>query len=194
MKLYYAPGACSLADHIAMHEAGLNFDRVKVDLKAKLTENNTPFNDINPKGYVPVLEFDDGKRLTENIAILYWVAQQAPALAPSGDDGKLRLIEMLAFISTEIHKQFGRVFRPAADAEATAAREKIGQRFALIATMLRGDYLFSNDVSVADAYLFTMLTWARKMNVDMPAELQAFYQRMRERPAVKLAFEHEGLE
>ncbi|SAL84527.1 glutathione S-transferase domain-containing protein [Caballeronia arvi] len=194
MKLYYAPGACSLADHIAMHEAGLNFDRVKVDLKAKLTENNTPFNDINPKGYVPVLEFDDGKRLTENIAILFWVAQQAPSLAPSGDDGKLRLIEMLAFISTEIHKQFGRVFRPSADAEATAAREKIAQRFALIATMLRGDYLFGKDVSVADAYLFTMLTWARKMNVDMPAELQAFYQRMRERPAVKLAFEHEGLE
>ncbi|MDR5781173.1 glutathione binding-like protein [Caballeronia sp. LZ065] len=143
---------------------------------------------------MPVLELDDGKRLTENIAILCWVPQRAPSLAPSGDDGKLRLIEMLAFISTEIHKQFGRVFRPAADAEATAAREKIGQRFALIATMLRGDYLFGNEVSAADAYLFTMLTWARKMNVDMPAELQAFYHRMRERPAVKLAFEHEGLE
>ncbi|KXU85273.1 glutathione S-transferase [Caballeronia megalochromosomata] len=194
MKLYYAPGACSLADHIAMHEAGLNFDRVKVDLKAKLTEDGTPFGDINPKSYVPVVEFDDGKRLTENIAILWWVAQKAPSLAPSGDDGSLRLLEMLAFISTEIHKQFGRVFRPTSDAEATAAREKIGQRFALIVKMMRGDYLFGDKVSTADAYLFTMLTWAKKTGVDMPSELQAFYQRMRERPAVKLAFEHEGLE
>ncbi|SAK62384.1 glutathione S-transferase domain-containing protein [Caballeronia glebae] len=194
MKLYYSPGACSLADHIAMHEAGLDFDRVKVDLKTKLTESGTPFGDINPKGYVPVVEFDDGKRLTENIAILSWVAQKKPSLAPSGEDGGLRLLEMLAFISTEIHKQFGRVFRPTSDAEASAAREKIGQRFALIARTMRGDYLFGNEVSVADAYLFTMLTWAKKMSVDMPAELQGFYKRMRERPAVKLAFEHEGLE
>ncbi|WP_321795788.1 glutathione binding-like protein [Caballeronia sp. J97] len=194
MKLYYAPGACSLADHIAMHEAGLNFDRVKVDLKNKLTEGGEPFSEINPKGYVPVVEFDDGGRLTENIAILWWVAQKAPSLGPFGEDGGMRLLEMLAFISTEIHKQFGRLFRPTSDAEATAARDKIGQRFALIAKMLRGDYLFGDKVSVADAYLFTMLTWARKMGVDMPAELQAFYTRMRERPAVKLAFEHEGLE
>ncbi|SAK77541.1 glutathione S-transferase domain-containing protein [Caballeronia pedi] len=194
MKLYYSPGACSLADHIAMHEAGMNFDRVKVDFKTRLTQDGKPFDDINPKGYVPVVEFDDGKRLTENIAILSWVAQKSPSLAPSGDDGNLRLLETLAFISTEIHKQFGRVFRPSSDAEASAAREKIGQRFALIAKMMRGDYLFGDKMSVADAYLFTMLTWARKMGVDMPAELQAFYARMRERPAVKLAFEHEGLE
>jgi glutathione S-transferase len=122
------------------------------------------------------------------------VSPKTPSLAPSGDDGHLRLLEMLAFISTEIHKQFGRVFRPTSDAEASAAREKIGQRFAYVAKTMRGDYLFGNDVSVADAYLFTMLTWAQKMGVDMPAELQAFYKRMRERPAVKLAFEHEGLE
>lgn len=194
MKLYYSPGACSLADHIAMHEAGLTFDRVKVDLKTKRTEDGKPFDDINPKSYVPVLEFDDGKRVTENIAILWWVAQQAPALAPAGDDGSLRLLETLAFISTEIHKQFGRVFRATSDAEASAAREKIGQRFALAAKMLRGDYLFGDKASVADAYLFTMLTWAQKTGIETPAELQAFYKRMRERPAVKLAFEHEGLE
>ncbi|WP_250866384.1 glutathione binding-like protein [Caballeronia sp. INSB1] len=194
MKLYYAPGACSLADHIAMHEAGLNFDRVKVDLKAKVTEDGTPFAEINPKGYVPVVEFDDGKRLTENVAILWWIAQEAPSLAPSGDDGALRLVETLAFISTEIHKQFARVFRPSSDAEATAAREKIAQRFALVAKTMRGEYLFGDKVSVADAYLFTMLTWAQKMSVELPPELQAFYKRIRERPAVKLAFEHEGLE
>lgn len=194
MKLYLAPGACSLADHIAMHEAGMHFDRVKVDLKNRKTEDGTPFDDINPKGYVPVLEFDDGQRLTENIAILWWVAKRAPQLAPKGDDGNVRLLEMLAFISTEIHKQFGRVFRPACDAEATAAREKIDKRFALVAKLLRGDYLFGDTFSVADAYLFTMLTWAGKMGIETPANLQAFYTRMRERPAVKLAFEHEGLE
>ncbi|SAK65081.1 glutathione binding-like protein [Caballeronia ptereochthonis] len=194
MKLYLSPGACSLADHIAMHEAGMKFDRVKVDLKTRQTEDGRPFDEINPKGYVPVVEFDDGKRLTENIAILWWVAQRAPQLAPSGDDGNLRLLEMLAFISTEIHKQFGRVFRPACDAEAAAAREKIGQRFALASKMMRGDYLFGDAMSVADAYLFTMLTWAKKMGIDAPANLHAFYKRMRERPAVKLAFEHEGLE
>lgn len=194
MKLYFAPGACSLADHIAMHEAGMKFDRVKVDLKTKQTEDGKPFDDINPKSYVPVIEFDDGKRLTENIAILWWVAQQAPQLAPPGADGSLRLLEMLAFISTEIHKQFGRVFRPTSDAEASAAREKLVQRFALISKMMRGDYLFGDSFSVADAYLFTVLTWANKVGIEVPSNLQAFYQRMRERPAVKLAFEHEGLE
>jgi glutathione S-transferase len=194
MKLYLSPGACSLADHIALHEADLDFDRVKVDLKTKQTEDGKPFDEINPKSYVPVLEFDDGKRLTENIAILSWVAQRAPHLAPAGEHGQLRLLEMLAFISTEIHKQFGRVFRASSDAEESAAREKILQRFGLVAKMMQGDYLFGDKASVADAYLFTMLTWARKVGVEAPAKLQAFYDRMRERPAVKLAFEHEGLE
>jgi glutathione S-transferase len=106
----------------------------------------------------------------------------------------MRLLEMLAFISTEIHKQFARLFRPSSDAEANAAKEKIGARFALIASMMKGDYLFGDTMSVADAYLFTVLTWAKKMSVDLPAKLQAFYDRMRERPAVKLAFEHEGLQ
>jgi glutathione S-transferase len=194
MKLYYSPGACSLADHIALHEAGMNFDRVKVDLKNKLTEDGRKFDEINPKSYVPVLELDDGSRLTENIAILSWVARQAPSLAPSGDEHGMRLLEMLAFISTEIHKQFARLFRPSSDAEASAAKEKIGARFALIASMMKGDYLFGDTMSVADAYLFTVLTWAKKMSVDLPAKLEAFYDRMRERPAVKLAFEHEGLQ
>lgn len=193
MKLYYAPGACSLADHIAMHEAGLDFERVKVDLKTKLTEDGRPFDEINPKSYVPVVELDDGRRLTENIAILSWVARQKPALAPSDDEGGTRLLETLAFISTEIHKQFGRVFRPTSDAEASTAREKIGQRFTLIDKMMKGDYLFGESASVADAYLFTMLTWANKMSIEVPAKLKAFYERMRERPAVKLALEHEGI-
>lgn len=101
MKLYYSPGACSLADHIAMHEAEMQFDRVRVDLKTKTTETGQKFDEINPKSYVPTLEFDDGQRLTENVAILSWVAQRKPSLAPSGELGTTRLIEMLAFISTD---------------------------------------------------------------------------------------------
>jgi glutathione S-transferase len=194
MKLYYSPGACSLADHIALHEADISFDRVRVDLKTKLTETGQKFDEVNPKSYVPVLELDDGQRLTENIAILSWVAQQKPALAPSGEHGSLRLLEMLAFISTEIHKQFGRVFKPSADTEATAAREKIGQRFNLIATMMKGDYLFGAEASVADAYLFTMLLWAQKVGIDVPQRLADFAQRMRARPAVQLALKHEGID
>ena len=108
--------------------------------------------------------------------------------------GALRLLEMLAFISTEIHKQFGRVFKPTSDAEASAAREKISQRFRLIGSMLKGDYLFGDEASVADAYLFTMLLWANKVGLEVPQGLADFAQRMHTRPAVQLALKHEGLE
>jgi glutathione S-transferase len=194
MKLYYSPGACSLADHIAMHEAGMTFDRVRVDLKSKLTETGQKFEEINPKGYVPTVEMDDGQILTENVAILSWIARRKSSLTPTGEQGELRLLEMLAFISTEIHKQFGRVFRPTSDAEAAAAREKISQRFELIGGLMKGDYLFGQEASVADAYLFTMLLWANKVGFKLPQRLAEFAQRMRTRPAVQLALKHEGLE
>lgn len=106
MKLYYAPGACSLADHIALHEAGLNFEHERVDLKTKRTESGADFSQINPKGYVPALVLDSGETLSENIAILDWIADQSPALTPSGPLGRARLLEALAYISTEIHKSF----------------------------------------------------------------------------------------
>lgn len=194
MKLYYSPGACSLADHIAMHEAGMTFDRVRVDLKSKLTETGQKFEEINPKGYVPTVEMDDGQIITENVAILSWIARRKSSLTPTGEQGELRLLEMLAFISTEIHKQFGRVFRPTSDAEAAAAREKISQRFELIGGLMKGDYLFGQEASVADAYLFTMLLWANKVGFKLPQRLAEFAQRMRTRPAVQLALKHEGLE
>jgi glutathione S-transferase len=195
MKLYYAPGACSLADHIALHEAGLLFDRVKVDLKGHATEDGRDYRTINPKGYVPALQFDDGQVLTENIAILSWVADQAPALAPKGPLARYRLLEMLAFISTEIHKGFKPFFKPGAtDAEKAEAGETIGKRLKLVADNLKGDYLFGDGVSVADAYLFVMLTWAGKNALPLPDPLPAFLRRMAARPAVKLALRHEGLE
>lgn len=194
MKLYYSPGACSLADHIALHEADIKFDRVRVDLKTKLMENGQKFGEINPKSYVPTLEMDDGQILTENVAILSWVAHRKPSLGVSGESGSFRLTEMLAFISTEIHKQFGRIFKPSCDAEAAAAREKVGQRFQLISTMMKGDYLFGDQASVADAYLFTMLLWAGKVGLELPSRLTEFGERMRARPAVQLALKHEQLE
>jgi glutathione S-transferase len=139
MKLYLTPGACSLADHIAMCEAGLEFDRIRVDLRSKRTESGEDFNAINPKGYVPALVLDDGQLLTENVAILCWVAERAPELAPSGQLGRIRLIEMLAFIATELHKPFVRAFFPTSDAEKEAAREIIDTRFGFVADRLRGD-------------------------------------------------------
>jgi glutathione S-transferase len=195
MKLYLAPGACSLADHIALHEAGIEFDRVTVDLKAKRTDDGRDYTQINPKGYVPALEFDDGQVLTENVAILSWVADQAPALAPTGDLARFRLLEILAFISTEIHKAFKPLFSPGStDAEKAAAKETIGKRLGQIAGRLKGDYLFGDQASVADAYLFTMLTWATKNGIVLPEPLPAFQHRMVQRPAVKLALHHEGLD
>jgi glutathione S-transferase len=193
MKLYFAPGACSLADHIALHEAGLEFDRVKVDLKAKRTEDGRDYARINPKGYVPALEFDDGEVLTENIAILSVVADKAPNLAPSGPLSRFRLLEMLAFISTEIHKGFKPFFKPdATAAEKAAAADQLGKRFGYIAGQMKGDYLFGK-VTVADAYLFVMCLWAQKNGLTLPDPLPAFVTRMKARPAVRLALEHEGL-
>ena len=194
MILYFAPGACSLADHIALHEANLTFDRVKVDLKTHTTEDGRDFTKINPKGYVPALALDGGELLTENIAILSWIADQAPALAPGGALGRYRLLETLAFISTEIHKSFKPFFTPgAADADKAKAGEAITKRLNLIAGQLDGAYLFGQNASVADAYLFVMLIWAKKNAVEIPRPLMAFFDRMKARPAVQLALKHEGL-
>ncbi len=193
MKLYYSPGACSLADHIALHEAGLGFAHEKVDLKAKTTESGGDFTEINPKGYVPALEVADGVVLTENIAILAWIADQKPDLAPTGDMGRYWLLEMLAFISTEIHKSFKPFFSGAGDDEKAKAKAAIEGRFDLIVDMMEGDYLFGDQVSVADAYLFVMLLWAKKNAIELPEELAAFQERMMARDSVKTAMKHEGL-
>ncbi len=194
MILYYSPGACSLADHIALHEAGISFDRVKVDLKSHTTEDGRDFIQINPKGYVPALDIGADKPLTENIAILSWIADQKPALAPAGELGRYRLIETLAFISTEIHKGFKPFFMPnATEAEKTKAGDAIAQRLGLIAGQMQGDYLFGDAFGVADAYLFVMLMWSGKNGVQVPAPLAAFAERMKAREAVRLALQHEGL-
>ncbi len=193
MRLYYAPGACSLADHIALHEAGLSFDHEKVDLKTKRTEGGVDFSTINPKGYVPALTLDSGETLSENIAILDWIAQQDSKLAPSGPMGHTHLLEALAFISTEIHKSFKPFFAGAGDSDKAKAGEAIGKRMGYLANTMKGDYLFGSTVSVADFYLFVMLLWAKKFGVEPPAPLVAFRERMMTLPSVQKAMKHEGL-
>lgn len=193
MILYLSPGACSLADHIALHEAGLPFERVTVDLKTRRTGDGRDYTAINPKGYVPALDLGGGDVLTENIAILSWVADQAPALAPGGKDGRYRLLEMLAYISTEVHKSFKPLFDPKAGDDARqAAKDAIGKRLEFVAGRLKGDHLLG-DFSVADAYLFVMLMWAKKNGIGLPGPLPAYFERIGARPAVRLALKHEGL-
>jgi glutathione S-transferase len=194
MKLYYSPGACSLADHIALHEAGVPFDLVKVDLKSHKLEDGRDYTEINPKGSVPALQFDDGEVLTENVAVLAYIADHNPAPVPSGPLGRYRLLEMLAFIATELHKAFHPLFAPnSTDAEKKQASATIEKKLKLVANKLRGPYLFGAQPTVADDYLFVMLTWAAKLKVAIPDALEKFAERMRERPAVKLALSHEGL-
>ncbi len=193
MKLYYSPGACSLADHIALHEAGIPFEHEKVDLKAKRTESGADFTTINPKGYVPALTLDSGETLSENIAILDWIAHQDTALKPAGAMGHTHLLEALAFISTEIHKSFKPFFSGAGDDEKAKGAETIVKRMTYLADTMQGDFLFGADVSVADFYLFVMLLWARKNEITVPTNLAAFRDRLMTRPSVQKAMQHEGL-
>ena len=193
MKLYYSPGACSLADHIALHEAGLSFEHEKVDLKAKKTEGGADFLEINAKGYVPALTLDSGETLSENIAILDWIAHQDSALKPSGAMGHTHLLEALAYISTEIHKGFKPFFSGASDADKAKAGEMIVKRMGYLADTMTGPYLFGDAISVADCYLFVMLLWARKNALDVPAPLATLRDTMMALPSVQKAMTHEGL-
>jgi glutathione S-transferase len=193
MKLYFAPGACSLADHIALHEAGLRFEPVKVDLKAGRTEDGADYKAVNPKGYVPAIAFDDGQVLTENVAILAWVADRAPALAPEGPLARYRLLEALAYLSTEVHKAFKPFFAGGGEADKAQAGETIARRLAYLAERMDHDYVFGETFTVADAYLFVMEMWARKNGLPLPGRLARHFERMNARPAVRLALEYEGL-
>ncbi|WP_428393215.1 glutathione binding-like protein [Lichenicoccus sp.] len=193
MKLYYSPGACSLADHIALHAAGLSFDHEKVDLKTKRTEGGVDFTTVNAKGYVPALTLDSGETLSENIAILDWIARQDSKLAPSGPMGHTHLLQALAFVSTEIHKSFKPFFAGGGDSDKAKAGALIGKRMGYLADTMKGDYLFGSAVSVADFYLFTMLLWAQKFHVEPPAPLVAYRERMMTLAFVEKAMKHEGL-
>jgi len=195
MKLYYAPGACSLADHIALAETGLSYDLAKVDLKAKEIEGGGDYWAVNPKGYVPALDIGEGTILTENIAILSYLADRVDDFMPPDGISHIRGLELLAFISTELHKNFKPFFNPAAsDAEKEEAGEILKKRFDYVAGVLGGKpYLMGDDLTVADCYLFVMLTWAAKNELDLPEALGGFVERMKARPAVQKALAEEGL-
>jgi glutathione S-transferase len=198
MKLYFSPSACSLAQHIALREAGLKFDLEKVDLAAKKTASGADYWAINPKGYVPALQLDDGNVLTENQAIAQWIADQSPdaRLAPAnGTFERVRLQEWLAYVGTEIHKGVGALFDRSLGDEAKAAlKDRAGKRLAFIDQALAGkSYLMGENFTVADAYLFTCVRWTHFFQMDLSPwpNLAAFMARVGERPAVKAALEAE---
>jgi glutathione S-transferase len=200
MKLYYSPGACSLSPHIALREAGLAFELVLASTKTKKLQDGSDFYAINSKGSVPVLELDNGERLTEGPAIVQYIADQASAakLAPAlGTWPRYRLQEWLNFITSELHKSFSPLFYPATVEEhKTLVRSQLAARLSWVNDQLEGkSYLLGEDFTVADAYLFVVTNWGQHVGVSLEAfsHLQAFRARVAARPAVIAAMTAEGL-
>ena len=200
MKLYYSPGACSLSPHIVLAESGLQFDLDKVDFSSMRSERGADFSKVNPKGYVPVIQLDDGEVLTEGSAIVQYIADRVPKkkLAPvAGTMARYRLQEWLNFIATELHKGFTPLFNQNLPEDMRAKTiERLSNRIAFAAKRLEGsDYLMGDDFTVADAYLFTILRWSPGVNLDLSRwpVLAKYQERIAERPAVHHALEEEGL-
>lgn len=200
MKLYYSNGACSLSPHIVLRESGLPFTLVRASTKTHALDDGTDYYTINPKGSVPLLELDNGERLSEGPAIVQYIADQAPdkKLAPAnGTFERYRVQEWLNFITSELHKGYSPLFRPTTPEEYKAiARENLLKKYEFVDSKLAGrNYLMGEQFTVADAYLFTVTTWAKHVGVDLSkfANVGAFMERMAARPAVQAALEAEGL-
>jgi glutathione S-transferase len=203
MKLYYSPGACSLAPHIALREAGVDVALEKVDLKAHVTSDGTDFYGINPKGYVPVVELKDGSVLTEGVAMMQYIADQHPhaKLAPAnGTMERYRLQEWLNYITSELHKGIGAFFNPLLQGElAVAFKGNVTRRLKLVDDHLakHGPFLMGKDFTIADAYLFTVLRWtgipALKLDLSQFPAIVAFKEAVAKRPAVQAALAAEGI-
>ena len=200
MKLYYKPGACSLSPHIALREAGIDVELVKVDTKAKTTADGQDYTKINPYGYVPALEIKGGEILTEGPAIVQYIADLVPGntLAPmNGSLERTRVQSALAFIGTELHKSIGALFNPAlSDEGRKSAIDKIDLRLGQLSAQMDGkDYIANNTFSVADIYLFVVLSWLAHLKIDIAQwpTLQKFSARLAARPAVQAALQAEGL-
>jgi glutathione S-transferase len=199
MKLYYSPGACSLSPHIALLEAGLPHDLVKVDLRAKKLENGDDYLKVNPKGQVPALALDSGELVTEGPVIVQMIADKAGKnLAPARDSAeRYKLLEWLNYITGELHKNFGPMFSPVLADEAKAFfKDRVMGKFKYVDSQLAGrDYLMGQHFTVADGYLFTMLTWADRMKFDLSTfpNLLAYKARVAARPKVQEALTKEGL-
>ncbi len=200
MKLYYSPGACSLSPHIALREAGIPFDLVKVDTKSHTFDGGGDFYSVNGKGYVPVLELDDGERLTEGPAIVQYIADRKPdsGLAPkAGTMERVRLQEWLNFLTSELHKGFSPLFSAETPEDyKPVARKRLAGRFDWLSKQLEGrEYLLGNHFTVADGYLFVLLGWVPFVGMkleDWPV-LKAWRERIAKRPNVQAALKAEGL-
>ena len=200
MKLYFSPGTCSLSPHIALQEAGLPYTLEKVDLRTHQTEKGEDFYAINPKGYVPALQLDDGQLLTEGVAIVQYLADLAPEkkLAPAaGTLERYRLQEWLTYVSSELHKNYSPLFNPAVTEEVKQAQlAKLTTRFEFVVRSLEGrPYLMGEQFTVADAYLFVILNWSRAKGPDMKQWplLAEYFERVMARPGVHAAMVAEGL-
>lgn len=200
MKLYFKPGACSLSPHIVLLESGLDFTLVRVDLQSKKTEQQEDYLSINSKGQVPALQLDDGTVLSEGPAIVQYIADLKPdrqLLAPVGSLTRYQTLAWLNFVATELHKTFSPLFGSATPEEYKAQlREKLRQKFSWANNELNGrHWLMGLRFSVADAYLFTVMRWAKAIRLDLTGldQLEAWYARVAERPAVVEALKAEGL-
>ena len=200
MKLYYSPGACSLAVHIALREAGLDFETVKVNLQTHKLANGDDYYAISPRGYVPLVEFADGSRHTEGAALLQYLADLAPEralLPPAGTPQRLEAVAWLTYISTELHKTFSPWLWHQETAESTKlkCRTKLATRFSELEDVLTSRDYLGGRYSVADAYAFTVLSWARMLSVDLSPypNLSAYLARVAARPKVREAMVAEGL-
>lgn len=201
MKLFYKPGACSLASHIVLHEIGQAFDIEAVDTSEGKTAGGADYLAINPKGYVPALQMDDGGVLTEGPAILQFLSDTAPqaGLAPeAGNLSRAKVLEHLTYVASELHKSFGPLFRSAStDDQKDAARDLVGKKFDHVETLLSDgrDFLVDGAFSIADAHLFTISNWANFTGIDLAnwPNLAAYVNRIAARPATQAAMRAEGL-
>lgn len=193
MKLYYYPGACSLADHIALIEAGLPCTLLSIDA-TKTTEDGRDFLIINPKGYIPALELDDGTVLTENPVILAYIAAQSGTLLPQDDLLKWKVSEALAYMSSEVHGAYAPFFRKRPEAETAQGKEKVIKALALLSKQMSDKpFLIGEEITIADCYLFWVIRAAPIAGVDVPENLQNWFARMMSRPTVLQALKEEGL-
>ena len=198
MILYYSPGACSQAPHILLHEIGLDHDSKRVDLKAKTLEDGSNYLDINPKGAVPALQLESGEVLTENAIILQYLGDRTSwpeVLPPIGDFRRYRVLELVNFITTELHKRFSFLFGNASEETKNFVKEQLGTKLDWIDNRLGdGPFLFGEDLTIPDPYLFVMARWTDKLiGLDRWANLRAFYDRMLQRESVRNVLRFEGL-
>jgi len=200
MKLYFAPGACSLSPHIVLREAGQNPELIQVNLQEKKTKDGGDFTKINPKGQVPVLQTDDGDTLTEGPVIVQYIGDKAPGsklVPPAGSKERYKMQEWLNFITSELHKGIGPLFRPTTpDAYKELSKTNVSNRFKWINDQLAGkQYLMVDTFTAPDAYLYVMTRWAGRVGIDIAQwpNLKAFNERVAARPKVQEAIKAEGL-